>query len=242
MVGLLTSHRTTSSSSSRPPSKERRNEEAVYLRGGADRRLALLALRPLTATLYRAREAMTSERVVSIIIGDSAAARPPREVVRVGLTAAVAAVLSTYRSNSPDMVLDHPLWLSCARTVTEAIHADETHVFGEPQRGRLARLLGCSKPLDLDTLETYAARLASEPEAPEWRLVHWKRRGLLVAVGVAEPWYRVGGPAPYHDSYTMRVFLAPLSTADVVARMRLRIEEAGGFLGQIADVGGATPA
>src|SRR5207249_679490 len=83
--------------------------EAVYLRGGADRRLALLALRPLTATLYRAREAMTSERVVSIIIGDSAAARPPREVVRVGLTAAVAAVLSTYRSNSPDMVLDHPL-------------------------------------------------------------------------------------------------------------------------------------
>ncbi len=185
---------------------------------------------------------MTSERVVSIIIGDSAAARPPREVVRVGLTAAVAAVLSTYRSNSPDMVLDHPLWLSCARAVTEAIHADETHVFGEPQRGRLARLLGCSKPLDLDTLETYAARLASEPEAPEWRLVHWKRRGLLVAVGLAEPWYRVGGPAPYHDSYTMRVFLAPLSTADVVARMRLRIEEAGGFLGQIADVGGATPA
>jgi hypothetical protein len=93
----------------------------------------------------------------------------------------------------------------------------------------------------LGTLETYAARLASDPDAPEWGVVYWKRRALLVAVAVAEPWYRVGGPAPYHDSYTMRAFLAPVSAADSIARMRRQIEAEGGFVDEIANVDGAPP-
>ena len=177
---------------------------------------------------------MKSERTVSILIGrDSTAGRPPREAVRAGLTATVAAVLSTYRSNSPDMVLDHPLWLRCARAITEVVQADETQVFGELRQGLLGRLLRRRRPPDLGTLETYAARLVSDPDAPEWGVIHWKRGAVLVAVAVAEPWYRVGGPAPYHDSYTMRVFLAPTSAADAVARMRRQIEDGGGVVDQI---------
>jgi hypothetical protein len=75
---------------------------------------------------------MESERSLKIVVGyqpqfDS----PLSDVKEAGLTAMVATVLSTYRSNNPDMFCDHRLWLACTRAVTEVVEADQTLVFAE---------------------------------------------------------------------------------------------------------------
>ena len=178
---------------------------------------------------------MESERLVTIVVGyEPAFGRPPADVAEASLTATVAAVLSTYRTGSPDSVRDHPLWLACARAVTDAVGADDAEVYGERRSGLLNRLLRRRIGAPLGTLAAYAVQL-SGADAPDWALIRWRRDGTLIAAALSEPWDLVGGPDLYHDSYTTCVFVTPSASSALVDRIRLRVEEEGGRVVKIVE-------
>ncbi len=85
---------------------------------------------------------ITSERLVTIVLGyEPAFGKPPVDGAEADLTATLAAVLSTSRSDSPDSVRDQALWLACARAITEVVVADKAEVYGEARRSLVNRLL-----------------------------------------------------------------------------------------------------
>jgi hypothetical protein len=115
---------------------------------------------------------MESERRVTLVGGyEPAFGRPPADVAEAGLTATVAAVLSTFRSDNPGSVRDHALWLACARAVTEVVAADEAEVYGEAPHGLLNRLLHRRIGALLGPLAAYAVQLSSDADPPHWAFI-----------------------------------------------------------------------
>jgi hypothetical protein len=181
---------------------------------------------------------MNSERRVTLVAGyEPAFGEPPSDVVKAGLTATVAVVLATLRSDSPDAVRDHALWLACMRAVSDVVAADEADVWGDKRASLVNRLLGRRIGESLGTLPKYAVRLSGEADAPDWTLIRWTRDVALVAAALCEPWDRVGGPGPYHDSYTTCVFVAPSVSSALAERIRFRVEEEGGHVDKVVDLG-----
>jgi hypothetical protein len=180
---------------------------------------------------------MESERRVTLVLGyEPAFGRPPADVAEAGLTATVAAVLSTFRSDDPDSVRDHALWRACVRAVTEVVAADEAEVFGEASHGLLNRLLHRRIGKSLGTLAAYAVQLSDDSDPPDWALIRWKRGGISVAAAMNEPWDQVGGPYLYHDSYTTCVFVPPLVAPAVVERIRLSVAQEGGQIDSVVSL------
>lgn len=180
---------------------------------------------------------MNAERTVTIVIGrEPVLSKPPLEARRAGLSGAVAAVLSTYRSDNPDMGLDHTLWLACVGAVMEVVEADESRVFAEPPLKLLDRLLWRQNTKELGSLDEYAGHILNTSDPAEWSSIHWHRDSHLVGVAVAEAWYLSGGPEPYHDSYTTRIYLDPLLVDSLVAQLRQKVEVCGGRIERIDDL------
>jgi hypothetical protein len=181
---------------------------------------------------------MKAERRVSLVIGyEPAFGKPPADVAAAGLTATLAAVLSTFRSDSADSVRDHALWLACARAITEAVAADNVEVYGEAPNGIVSRLLRKRVGNPLGTLAAYAAQLSSHVDPPDWAFIRWKRDGTLVAAAMSEPWDQVGGPDLYHDSYTTCVFVPPPVSPELVEHIRQNVVREGGHVESVVDLG-----
>jgi len=180
---------------------------------------------------------MASERRVILVVGyEPAFGRPPADVAEAGLTATVAVVLSTFRSDNPDSVRDHALWWASARAVTEVVAAEEAEVYGEAPHGLLNRLLRQRIGMPLGTLDAYAVQLPGEADPPDWAFIRWKRDGILVAAATSEPWDQVGGPDLYHDSYTTCVFVAPPVSSALVERIRLSVAQEGGHIESVVNL------
>ena len=184
---------------------------------------------------------MESERRVIVVVGyEPAFGAPPAEVAEAGLTATVAAVLSTFRSDSPDSVRDHALWLACMRAVTDVVMADETRLYGEAPRGLLNRLDRRRIGRPIGELAAYAVQLAGNVDTPDWALIRWRRQGTLVAAALSEPWDLVGGPDLYHDSYTTCVFVTLSASSALAEGIRLRVEQEGGLVDRVVDLATGT--
>ena len=125
-----------------------------------------------------------NERRVILVAGYAAVfGKTPSEVAKAGLTDTLAAVLSTFRSDNPDAVRDHALWLACMRAVTDVVAADQAEVYGERRASLVNRLLRRPRIGEsLGALTEYAVRLSSEgDDAPNWTFIRWTRRCTLVA-------------------------------------------------------------
>jgi hypothetical protein len=177
---------------------------------------------------------MTLERSLKIVRGHRPQRVPP-SAEEAGLTATAALVLSTFRSDSPDMVLDHPLWLACMESVSALVRADRTEVLAEPERRLLAGLRPRPQRRPLGSLESYGARLLSDSSTPDWEFVVWKRAEGVVAVAVCERWYLVGGPPRYHDSYTTCLFVDSATLAELVQTLELRARQEGAWIEEVVD-------
>jgi len=185
---------------------------------------------------------MKAERRVTLVIGyEPAFGKPPADVAAAGLTATLAAVLSTFRSDSADSVRDHALWLACARAITEAVAADDVEVYGEAPNGVVNRLLRKRIGIPLGTLAAYADQLSSYVDPPDWAIIRWKRDGILVAAAMSEPWDQVGGPDLYHDSYTTCVFVPPSVSPELVEHIRHSVVREGGHVESVVDLGSRGP-
>ena len=174
---------------------------------------------------------------MTIVIGyEPAFGKPPADVAEAGLTATLAAVLSTSRSHSPDSVRDHALWLACTRAISEAVVADKAEVYGEARRSLLNRLLRRRIGPPVGALAAYAAELSANADAPDWTLIRWWRGSTLVAAALSEPWDLVGGPNLYHDSYTTCAFVPPAISSALVEQIRRRVAEEGGHVDTVVDL------
>ena len=180
------------------------------------------------------RHDMIEERSLKIVRNHRPMEVPPGST-EAALTATVAVVLSTFRSDSPEMVLDHPLWLACMEEVGRIADAENTEVCAEAPPRFLDRFRKRPKGPTLGTLDGYGRRLLSEPSTPEWQLVFWRKGDRLVAAAACEPWYLIGGPAIYHDTYTSCIFVNP-SIAPLLAKaLELRVQREGAWLEEIVD-------
>jgi hypothetical protein len=176
---------------------------------------------------------LRNERAVTIVRGHAEVGRPPsRGALEAGLAAGIGFVLSTHRSDSVDMVVDHPLWLACMHAVSDVTQADLTEVCVARRRGLLARMLDKDHQTAIGSLQAYGERMADH-QAAEWSAIRWRRGRALVAEATAERWYQVGGPARYHDSYTTRVFVDPVLADALVLQAGRRIDAEGGCVEEI---------
>jgi hypothetical protein len=165
--------------------------------------------------------------------------RVPPETRETSLTGAVAVVLSTYRSDSVDMVLDHPLWLACMETVGDLVRAESVIVHVEPEPGFLddlrARLFGERTGPALGSPQVFVDRSLADDSTPDWQYVYWRTKGRLVAAAACEPWYKLGGPERYHDSYTSCIFVEPALVPELARALQLRLEREGAWIEEVVD-------
>jgi hypothetical protein len=172
------------------------------------------------------RTTMSNQRLATLVRNH----RPLNRIAAAdaaGLSACAAVVLSTWRADSPDMVLDHALWLPAMNAVTEATQADDSQVFGAATKVLLGLLGRRPGPL-LGSVQKYGEEVLADPEFTAWETMLWFRAGTLVGAANCEPWYAVGGPAPYHDSYTTCLFLAPDLVDRFFGTATRLIEQRGG--------------
>ena len=122
----------------------------------------------------------------------------PRDAGRLALQERIAFVLPQ-RPNSVDCEPDPTAYLDLLRSIEEVLapatircRTDERDVFSEysPQ-SFLAYVTGMAPPL-YEPLDR----------------VQFLGDGRVLGLLVSEPWGRVGGPAPYHDSYVAALFTA----------------------------------
>jgi hypothetical protein len=152
---------------------------------------------------------MNRERSLKVV-RNHVPVRVPPGAAEAGLGYTIAVVLSTFRSDATEMVLDHELWLACMGAVERAVGATTAVVYTKAPRRFLERLRRPRLGLAAGSLVEYGARLLADPdrekiETDVWDVILWRREGRLVAAATCEPWYAVGGPDHYHDSYTTSI-------------------------------------
>lgn len=158
--------------------------------------------------LDRLEPVVADSRPIKFVIGYHDFSEPPTaDALGARLLGRVAAVLDTYRPSSVGWVFDEALWQALLHAVSAWSRSDRTEIHALPPRRRglfsflrarqSARLIGT-----MDDIESLISKTDEPPDR-----VHWYRGRTLVAVGLTEPWVLVGGPEPYHDSYTLSVFV-----------------------------------
>lgn len=182
---------------------------------------------------------MNLERSLKIVRGHAPIAVPDA-AARAGLTAAVAMVLRTHRSDADDMVLDHELWLTCMNAVTRTVSATKTEVFDVAERRWLERLRRPVLGPRLGSLDDYGQRLRDdlargEHDSGAWGTVLWWKDAAVVASASCEAWFAVGGPAPYHDSYTSSVLVDPRHVDALLREVRESVRDVGGWVEEVVD-------
>jgi hypothetical protein len=125
-----------------------------------------------------------------------------------GLTNRFAVIQDSHVEGQDDMVFDEALWRALLGFSSRL--GDRVEVIAET--GRRSR----PQPLK-EFMEVFEATPADDRSPPELVLVH-EGKHLKVCI-VTEFWNRVGGPAPYHDSYTYAFFSAQDLGRDIVAHL-----------------------
>lgn len=132
----------------------------------------------------------------------------PRSLRGTALQTRFAVIQDSHREGDPDMYFDEGLWrrlVSFAGAYSptgQVMVADRHEDIGKAEA----------------PLETFLARFsqtsAAEREPPA---VIVRDQGEIILAVVPEIWAAVGGPAPYHDSYTYSIFSKQDLGRDVVS-------------------------
>lgn len=119
----------------------------------------------------------------------------PARAKQIGFQSRLAFVLSTYRAGEIDLMFDDDLYLALVGAISSAVGCDEFRV-------------GPADPQEKVSPAELRSRLKGEPgsEREPFEFLEAVHHGRVRAVIVSEPWARVGGPEPYHDSFVAAVF------------------------------------
>ena len=180
---------------------------------------------------------MNNERSL-VIVRRHRPDRVPPEALRFTAMSVIAVVLSTYRSDSPDMFIDYDLWFACMREVGAVVGATKGEVYNEPRPTLLSWLWRRERPSGV-SLNEFIARSRADSDAGEWTTILWWRDAKVVAAATREPFYLAGGPAPYHDSDTTSIFLDRGAAGRLISMLEDAVPRAGGVIERVLDSGGA---
>ncbi|MFT3728445.1 MAG: hypothetical protein QM759_11530 [Terricaulis sp.] len=126
-----------------------------------------------------------------------------------------AVVQHTSRPGAADMYFDAHLWRALL-AFAEGLGADGGVVTIAQGKRELAVA---------EFLRAWDAEDAAERGPPDAIVV--RRDDAMIAYIATEPWVNVGGPAPYHDSYTYAVFTHEDIGARLMAFLAARADAAG---------------
>ncbi|WP_304170642.1 hypothetical protein [Phenylobacterium aquaticum] len=120
----------------------------------------------------------------------------PKAAEHAGLTHRFAVIQDTYVPGAGEMVFDEALWMTLAAFVQGYVPGAEITVAYDLRKP-------VEHPLD-DYMAGWAEADPEDRDPPQAFFV--RTMGRLVLCLVTDAWHRVGGPSPYHDSYTYSLF------------------------------------
>lgn len=145
-------------------------------------------------TLATAEQSVT-DRTLCMVSGYHAASFSPADAFESGLRHRFALVLDTYRRDTEDLYFDTSLFQRLVPTLCQTIGFDAVAI----------RMTEGSCLHSFDDLARHYAGLEESEHEPPAR-IDLLRAGELVGVVETEFWTMVGGPSPYHDSYTLSFY------------------------------------
>jgi hypothetical protein len=139
-----------------------------------------------------------SYRCIALVAGYHPCSFPPSPAHDVGLKERFAVVLSSFRPEKKGMFFDADLFVIIADAILRLIPHDALEIDMGVQAPALRSLR--------ELTERYGSQDEMDRDPPPRIRVHCG--GRLVAIEETELWAQVGGPAPYHDSFTMSFYTA----------------------------------
>lgn len=147
------------------------------------------------------------ERVLRMVLGYLPGIdNLPRFAHRVGLQCRTAFILDSYRSSCVDMYFDVELYASLLDGIGRIFRPDRATAYEEGHR-----------IIDITAPSGARKTLLSAEECKPFSRIDYSCGEATVAVIVSEPWAQVGGPEPYHDSYTFSVYSADDAQGALIA-------------------------
>ena len=174
-----------------------------------------------------------ADRTLSIVVGYVPRVDAlPGWVRSLGLTRRVAFVLSSYRSDKVDLFFDAELNAALLDAAREVCRAD-----------RIASMFPSDEILKefrtaTDLMREYEPLPEIERDPLERAVL--QRGGMVVAAVGSEPWADVGGPMPYHDSYTIPIYSLDDAGAELEEAARSTCRRLGAEVTEVVQ-GSATP-
>jgi hypothetical protein len=148
----------------------------------------------------------------------------PREARALGFASRIALVLDAFRSDKVDLHFDVDLYAALLDVIGQALGSNQ-----------MSLRLRSRETVEADGALDVKRRLEEFPELMRGPVptILLKRDGLTVGLVESVLWANVGGPHPYHDSYTMAVY----SSEDIAERLepmvRSRCEREGAELTEV---------
>lgn len=139
----------------------------------------------------------TNDRSLCLVSGYHAVSYPPLAAYEAGIRHRFAVVLDTYRRDKIDMFFDSSLFLLIVPPLCQIIRYDQLSI----------RMAGGGLFSSCEELaRQYSGSEEVDCEPPAW--IELRRGAAIGGIVETEWWNRVGGPSPYHDSYTMSFYTA----------------------------------
>lgn len=164
-------------------------------------------------------EQSVTDRTLCMVSGYHAASFPPADAFESGLRHRFAVVLDTYRRDKADMYFDTSLFLHLVPTLCQTIGFDSVAI-------RITEG-NCLHSFD-DLARHYDGLEEPEHEPPD--RIDLLRSGVLVGVVETEFWTMVGGPFPYHDSYTLSLYTERDRSSDLQRVSETACSEVGAVI------------
>jgi hypothetical protein len=155
-------------------------------------------------------DSLRKGRAVHLVSGYLPIDRPSREAGGLRLNRRFAAAIESFRACEVDAVFDSVLYGALVVGVARALEADSfrVEVGGNGDR----------RFTNIEALERELVLLSKDDDPPA--RVTMYAGGPAVALAEVEPYVNVGGPMPYHDTYTVAFYCGDASINRVVDAVR----------------------
>jgi hypothetical protein len=154
---------------------------------------------------------MDEDRTLAIVIGYLNPDRLLPDLRKAGLIHRTAFVLDSYRASTVDSSFDLELYAALIDRVREVVRADLVTGFFKS---------GGNVEVSATEWRDLARMNELLDDTRPFERVVFRRGPAVVAVAAHEPYWQVGGPDPYHDSYCFPVFTGEDVSEALVAEAR----------------------
>ena len=138
----------------------------------------------------------TSYRRIALVSGYHSCSFPPPIAYDAGLKDRFAVIISSYRPDKEGMFFDSELFILLTDAILQAIPHDSIEIEMD---------VGMPSLRSFSELSEWYGRNDETEREPPLRVTACSNN-RLIAIEETESWSQVGGPAPYHDSFTLSFY------------------------------------